>query len=88
MPIPPSQSPLAAISVKTLLAKAEARLRAQGIDTPRLDAEALLAHTLATDRAQLFTRLSVFLTHAEQEAFQRQLERRIHREPLAYITGK
>jgi release factor glutamine methyltransferase len=71
-----------------LLAEAEAELRNQGIATPRLDAEALLAHTLATDRAHLFMRLSSLLTHAEQEAFQRNLERRARREPLAYITGE
>jgi release factor glutamine methyltransferase len=88
MPSPFSKLPLSATSVKVLLAEAEAELRAQGIATPRLDAEALLAHTLATDRSHLFTRLSSPLTHAEQEAFQHRLERRARREPLAYITGE
>lgn len=87
-----SRSPLPATSsvktVKTVLAEAEAQLRARGIDTPRLDAEALLAHTLATDRAHLFTHLSSWLTDAEQQAFQCRLERRARREPLAYITGE
>lgn len=88
MPIPLFQSPLSATSVKTLLAESEAQLRAQGIDTPRLDAEVLLAHTLGINRANLFSRFSSLLTHAEQEAFQRKLERRARREPLAYITGE
>lgn len=87
MPIPFSQPPLSITSVKALLAEAEAKLRAQGISTPRLDAEALLAHTLETDRTHLFARFSSLLTPARQEAFRRKLERRMQREPLAYITG-
>lgn len=87
MPIPLFQPPLSTTSVKALLAEAEAQLRAQGIDTPRLEAEALLAHTLETDRTHLFARFSSLLTAAEQEAFRRKLERRMQREPLAYITG-
>ncbi|MGE0681875.1 MAG: peptide chain release factor N(5)-glutamine methyltransferase [Candidatus Binatia bacterium] len=87
MPSPLSKQPLSATSIKTLLAEAEAHLRTQGIDTPRLDAEVLLAHTLMTDRAYLFARLSSLLTHARQEDFQHRLERRARREPLAYITG-
>ena len=74
-------------TVKTLLAEAETKLSEQGINTPRLDAETLLAHILATDRAHLFSRLSSPVVQSDQEAFQCLLERRARREPLAYITG-
>jgi len=41
-------SPLAA-----LLSEGIARLQAAGIETPRLDAEVLLAHVLGVDRGRL-----------------------------------
>ena len=39
---------------KRLLESASARLERAGCDTPRLDAELLLAHALGVDRARLY----------------------------------
>ncbi len=53
-------------------------------DTPRLDAELLMAHTLDISRSALL------LNHMHGETpheFQTLLERRIAHEPIAYITG-
>src|SRR5688572_5238691 len=70
--------------VREALAAAAARLGHVG-DTPRLDAELLMAHALDCSREE------VLLAHQEQEAperFEAFLDRRLAHEPVAYITGR
>ena len=64
------------------------RLAAAGVDSPRLDAELLLAHCLAMTREQLVGAGDLPLTLAAARGFEILLGRRLQREPLAYITGK
>jgi release factor glutamine methyltransferase len=64
------------------LRKAVARLAAAGVDTPRLDAEVLLAHALGVARADLYRR-----TLEPPTGFELLVERRERREPVAYIVG-
>jgi release factor glutamine methyltransferase len=71
-----------------LISEAAERLRAAGSDTPRLDAELLLMHVLGIDRAQLVTRGDEPLPVAVEREFARLVERRISREPVAYIVGR
>jgi release factor glutamine methyltransferase len=73
--------------IKEALAQAATQLRAQGVDTPRLDAELLLAHALDVNRAALFTWPERSLTPKELTRFRELVIRRAAREPLAYITG-
>lgn len=65
------------------IANAAARL-AGGSDTPRLDAELLMAHALGISREAL---LLSHLQAAVPPAFGALLGRRLAGEPLAYITG-
>lgn len=70
-----------------LLNKAASILKQQGADTPRLDAEVLLAYCLGTNRAGLYAR-----SHTEpgDDALGKYLslvERRGNGEPVAYLTG-
>lgn len=74
-------------TVHALLTRAETRFRSVGIATARLDAEALLAHVLTLDRAQLFARMSAPVSAEAREAFLQLVHRRARREPLAYLTG-
>lgn len=53
-------------------------------DTPRLDAELLMAHALGATREQL---LLHHLDAAVPEAFAALVQRRLMHEPVAYITG-
>lgn len=69
-----------------LLTRAQARLA--HTDTPRLDAELLLAHTLDKPRSWLHAWPEYRLTDAELTAFEARLARRAQGEPLAYITGR
>jgi release factor glutamine methyltransferase len=57
-------------------------------DSPRQDAEILLAHQLGLSRGQLFTRLREPLRAADAEAFEELVARRVRQLPVAYLTGE
>jgi release factor glutamine methyltransferase len=71
-------------TVRQALTRAAARLAGTS-ETPRLDAELLLAHALGIPRETL---LLSHLDDAVPKAFQHFLARRMDHEPVAYITGK
>ncbi len=56
-------------------------------ESPRLDAEVLLAHSLGLSRIQLYTEFDKPLSSEEREPFKSSLKRRCQGEPVAYITG-
>jgi release factor glutamine methyltransferase len=62
-------------------------LREQGIESPRLDAEILLAHTLGLTRSQLHAKLDDQTDPVAEETFRSLVSRRAEHEPVAYITG-
>jgi release factor glutamine methyltransferase len=66
------------------MAEAVARLAEAGCDTPRLDAELLLADALGIERLDLYRRED----EPPPPAFAEMLRRRAAREPVAYITGR
>lgn len=61
--------------------------RARGIESPRLDAELLLAFALASTRVQLFVDFKRPLDAPELARFRDLVKRRRAREPIAYIVG-
>ena len=65
------------------LSEAERRLAAAGVDTPRVDAELLVAHALGVSRTQLYADLD-----REVDGLEPLLVRRESREPLAYVLGE
>jgi release factor glutamine methyltransferase len=65
------------------MAAAVARLAEAGCETPRLDAELLLADALGWDRSELYLR-----DHEQPPGFDERVRRRAAREPVAYITGR
>jgi release factor glutamine methyltransferase len=71
------------VTAREALAEAERRLVAAGVDTPRVDAEWLVAHLLATSRSALAARLD-----DEVAGLEPLLVRREAREPLAYVLGE
>jgi release factor glutamine methyltransferase len=72
------------VTVREALRAAEGRLSHAGIETPRLDAELLLAHALGVTRTQLFAAPE----GAVPAGFEALLVRREAREPLAYVLGE
>ena len=71
-------------TVAAALTRAAARLAATS-DTPRLDAELLMAHALGSSREDM---LLGGLDQSAPAAFEPLLARRRRREPVAYITGR
>jgi release factor glutamine methyltransferase len=72
------------VSVQDALREAEERLAAAGVETPRVDAELLLAHVLGTTRTGVYERLDADV----EPGWERLLARRERREPLAYVLGE
>lgn len=56
-------------------------------ESPRLDAELLLASTLEVSRGSLFARADEVLDDDRRRRFDRQLARRADGEPIAYLLG-
>jgi release factor glutamine methyltransferase len=74
--------------VRDALDSAVVALTGAGVDTPRLDAEVLLAHALGVDRAALIVDSGRMVEGGAVRAFQDAVRRRaFDREPVAYITG-
>jgi release factor glutamine methyltransferase len=71
------------MTAREALAEAERRLAAAGVETPRVDAEWLVAHVLGTTRSGLAARLD-----DEVDGLEPLLARREAREPLAYVLGE
>jgi release factor glutamine methyltransferase len=74
-------------TIKDVLEWTSSHFRDKGIDTPRLDAEILLAHALGTDRVYLYMNLDRPLSQEERKQFREYVIRRGSREPVALITG-
>ena len=66
---------------------ATARLHAAGVDSPRLDAEILLAHVLTVERAHILAHPERRLRVAESTRYRQLVVRRARREPVAYLVG-
>jgi release factor glutamine methyltransferase len=69
------------------LAQAATRLSTEGVESPRLDAELLLAHVLTVNRAAILARPDRRLTPKQLTRYRDLVARRAGREPLAYIVG-
>jgi release factor glutamine methyltransferase len=72
------------VTVAEALRLAERELAAAGVDTPRVDAELLLAHVLGTSRSGVYTQADAEVPGMWQVL----LGRRLAREPLAYVLGE
>jgi release factor glutamine methyltransferase len=72
------------MKVREAIAAATARLKAAG-DTPRLDAELIMAHALGVSREDML------LNRMDSDApgrFEGLVRRRLAHEPVAYVTGR
>lgn len=75
-------------SVKEALAAATDALEAAGVETPRLDAEILLAEATGWDRARLAAEPEAGVDAGAARRFGEMVRRRVRREPVAYILGR
>jgi release factor glutamine methyltransferase len=75
-------------TVREALAAATDALAAAGVESPRLDAELLLADAMETDRARLAADPEAGIPPPAGRAFGGMVRRRVRREPVAYILGR
>jgi release factor glutamine methyltransferase len=76
------------VTVGEALSQAAAELRAAGVDTPSVDADWLVAHVLELSRSALAAERGRELSDQKEAALRSCLERRVRREPLAYVLGE
>lgn len=74
-------------SLESVLQQAEICLKGL-TDSPRLDAEILLAHTIQRSRTYLRTWPEQLLTQAQSDQFESLLQQRQQGLPIAYLTGR
>src|SRR5580692_1510755 len=60
----------------------------KGVDSPRLSAELLLAHTLSVPRIKLYTDYERTLDPAHLDKYRDLVRRAAEEEPVAYLTGR
>jgi release factor glutamine methyltransferase len=75
-------------SVREALGAATDALEAAGVETPRLDAELLLAEATGLDRAKIAAVPETGVAPPAGRAFGDMVRRRLRREPVAYILGR
>lgn len=63
-------------------------LKQRGADSPRLDAEVLLAHALSCQRIELYTAFEQPPSEVARTAFRELVRRRAEGTPVAYLVGR
>src|SRR5262249_11342298 len=63
-------------------------LKRRGAETPRLDAEVMLAHVLKWQRVQLYTHFDAEVGATPRDAFRNLIRRRAEGSPVAYLVGR
>ena len=86
-PISRGSSPTSRTRVGDAVARGSRRLASAGVDTPRLDAELLLAAGLGVKRAFLHARWYDVLSEEDLIGYETLIRRREAREPVAYLLG-
>jgi release factor glutamine methyltransferase len=75
------------LTLAEVLRGATEYLEARGVESPRVDAELLLARSLGLQRIELYTQHDRPLSEAERAEARELVQRRGRREPLAYVLG-
>jgi release factor glutamine methyltransferase len=75
------------VTARDALDAAVDALTAAGCETPRLDAELLIADALAVDRAALVVDPAMAIPGSAARVIGERVRRRVQREPVAYILG-
>lgn len=76
------------MTFREALRQAEARIASRSIPDARLEAELMLMHCLPAERAELYARLGEPIPPAARARLQALVDRRLLREPAAYILGR
>lgn len=74
-------------TVQRILEWTTSHLTQHGSESPRLDAEILLAHARGCARIELYTRFAEVLTDDQRATMRELVKRRAKAEPVAYLVG-
>lgn len=74
-------------TILELLKESTAFLAGRGIESPRVNAEVLLGHTLGLRRVDLYARFDAPVGDAPLSVFRELVRKRLGRVPLQYLTG-
>ncbi|MDG3006216.1 peptide chain release factor N(5)-glutamine methyltransferase [Paludisphaera mucosa] len=75
-------------TIGRLLAWTADYLKKRGAESPRLDAEVMLAHVLSYERVQLYTHFEDVVDEAARARFRDLVRRRAEGAPVAYLVGR
>jgi release factor glutamine methyltransferase len=75
-------------TIRRLLDWTARHFTARGFDSPRLDAELLLAHALACPRIILYTRVDEEPAEAQRTRFRDLVKQRLEGRPVAHLLGR
>ena len=75
-------------TVQEILQKNYKNLLNHNIQTAKIDSEVILANILNTNRINLITKQDVTLNKEQEDLYSKLVERRKHKEPVAYILNK
>jgi release factor glutamine methyltransferase len=76
------------VQIKTVFENAVQRLKQAGIPEPEFEVSLLLSHVLKMERTAVLLAGEKFLDEAKLAAFEKNVSRRVAREPLAYIIAE
>ena len=74
-------------TVQRILTWTTEHLRKQGIESPRLESEILLAHARKCQRIELYTHFNEIVKPEVRTRMRELVQRRSQREPVAYLVG-
>ncbi|MDC1122251.1 peptide chain release factor N(5)-glutamine methyltransferase [Nitrospinaceae bacterium] len=74
-------------NINSFLNWSQSQLAEAGVNSPRLDSEIILAHTLNLSRTDLWTQDKRVLSESEKKIAKKNVERRFNREPVSLIVG-
>lgn len=75
-------------TIGSILSWTEQYFKRQQVESPRLDAEVLLAHVLGKERIYLYVHFDEPLEERELALYREFIKKRAKKMPVAYITGK
>lgn len=76
------------VQIKTVFNTAVQHLKKSAVPDPELEAALLLSHVLQLERTAILLSGEKTMNDIQLAAFEKLLDRRLQREPLAYITGE
>jgi release factor glutamine methyltransferase len=87
-PATPAPRPEAEWTIGRLIAWTADFLNKKGAESPRLDAEVMLAHVLDYERVQLYTHFEEIVGDAPRASYRDLVKRRAEGAPVAYLVGR